>query len=175
MVKKARIWSGTELTQSSVSATTSWKSCLKRKPWHTWNLELTAPLIIPLLSDIGTQWKPFFSCLFLIINFLEMHSSPTGLWNRAEALLHEQTMVVWDYPPGAWRGGQCHSLRICPRCPCCSAGMHICHRWDGLPFLAWVHTLIKCLFLTRGIIPQELQQEHKGKMLVLWFEKKLFI
>lgn len=48
-------------------------------------------------------------------------------------------------------------------------GEMVCH------FFAWVHTLMTRLFVTRGIILQELQQEHKGKMLMLWFEKKLLI
>lgn len=155
-----------------MSARTSWKPCLKRKPWRTWNLKLTAPLIIPLLSNKRTQRKSFFSRLFLTINFLEMRSSPIGLRSRAEALLHEQTVVVWNYPPGARRGGQFHSLWICSHFPCCSTGMCICHRWGGLPFLAWVHILIECLLVAGGIIPQEMQWEHKGKNVnvVVWKE-----
>lgn len=172
MAKKAHLkqhWVNTKLCSNKL------KVMLKRKPQRTWNLKLTTPLIIPLLSDIRTQWKSFYSCLFLIINFLEMRSSPTGLPSRAEALLHEQAMVVWDYPPRAWRGGQFHSLWIRPHCSCRSTGMCFCYRWDDLPFLAWVYALINCLLVARGIIPQKLQQEHKRKMLMSWFEKKLFI
>lgn len=156
---RKHIWSSTELIQSS--ATTSSKSYLKKKPLNTWNLKLIAPLIIPLLSDIRTQWKSFYSCLFLIINFLEMRSSPTGLPSRAEALLHKQAVVVWDHPPGAWRGGKFHSLWIRPHYACCSTGMCFCHRWDDLPFLALVYALIKCLLLARGIIPQNCRNPRR--------------
>lgn len=173
MANKAHLkqrWVNTKLCNNKL------KGLFKRKT--SAHLELEAdiiPLIIPLLSHIRTQWESFYSYLFLTINFLEMCSSPTGLPSRAEALLHEQAVVVWDCPPGAWRGGQLHSLWIRPHYSCCSTGMCFCHRWDDLPFLARVCALIKCLLLARGILPQKLQQEHKRKMFMLWFENKLFI
>lgn len=147
----------------------------KKKTLMHLELEVDSPLIMPLLSEVRTQWKFFYSCLFLIIPFLEMRSPPAGLPGRAEAVLQEQAVVLWHCPPGAGRAGLFHSLCPRPHRSGGSTGICFCFRWDCLPFLARVCASIKRLLLARGMLPQKLQQKHKRKMLILWFEKKLLI